>query len=107
MADEFGEKTEAPTDKRKKDAVEKGDILRSRDFATALSMLAGADFHAPDTPVRPGTPTTWVCAEDDTPDAILEAMAAGRTALPSLAMPSVRSPDPRRSVHRRCRRCSD
>lgn len=46
-----------------------------------LSMLAGADFHAPDTPVRPGTPTTWVCAEDDTPDAILEAMAAGRTAL--------------------------
>ena len=41
MADEFGEKTEAPTDKRKKDAVEKGDILRSRDFATALSMAAG------------------------------------------------------------------
>src|SRR5690625_5732920 len=46
-----------------------------------LSMLAGADFHSPDVPVRPGTPTTWVCAEDDTPEAILHAMKEGRTAL--------------------------
>ncbi len=44
MADEFGEKTEAPTAKRKRDAVEKGDILRSRDFATALGMLAGVGW---------------------------------------------------------------
>ncbi|WP_085808305.1 flagellar biosynthesis protein FlhB [Sphingomonas sp. TZW2008] len=41
MADEFGEKTEAPTPKRLKDAVEKGDILKSREFATALVVLAG------------------------------------------------------------------
>jgi flagellar biosynthetic protein FlhB len=41
MSEDGGEKTEAPTAKRKKDAVEKGDILKSRDFATALSMLAG------------------------------------------------------------------
>ena len=41
MSEDSGEKTEAPTAKRKKDAVEKGDILKSRDFATALSMLAG------------------------------------------------------------------
>lgn len=47
----------------------------------ALSMLAGADFHSPDAPVRPGTPTTWVCAEDDTPEALLQAMKEGRTAL--------------------------
>lgn len=41
MADEFGDKTEAPTEKRKREAGEQGDILRSREFATALVMLAG------------------------------------------------------------------
>ena len=41
MADEFGEKTEAPTPKRLKDAKEKGDVLKSREFATALVALAG------------------------------------------------------------------
>lgn len=41
MADEFGEKTEAPSQKRLKDAREKGDILKSREFATALVVLAG------------------------------------------------------------------
>ena len=41
MAEEFGEKTEAPTPKRRKGAREKGDILRSRELATALVMLAG------------------------------------------------------------------
>ena len=41
MSEEGGERTEAPTAKRKRDAVEKGDILKSREFATALMMLAG------------------------------------------------------------------
>ena len=41
MADEFGEKTEAPTPKRLKDARKKGDVLKSREFATALVALAG------------------------------------------------------------------
>ena len=41
MADEFGEKTEAPSAKRLKDAKEKGDVLKSREFATALVALAG------------------------------------------------------------------
>ena len=41
MADEFGDKTEAPTPKRKREAVEQGDVLRSREFGTALVMLAG------------------------------------------------------------------
>ncbi|HEX8556460.1 MAG TPA: EscU/YscU/HrcU family type III secretion system export apparatus switch protein, partial [Sphingomonas sp.] len=36
-----GERTEAPTAKRKSDAIQKGDVLRSRDLATALVMLAG------------------------------------------------------------------
>lgn len=36
------QKTEAPTAKRLADAVRKGDVLQSRDFATALVMVAGA-----------------------------------------------------------------
>lgn len=36
-----GEKTFAPTDKRKRDAARKGDVLRSKDLATAAAILAG------------------------------------------------------------------
>ena len=46
MAEEFGEKTEAPTPKRKKDAAEQGDVLRSKEFATALVVLAGCGWLA-------------------------------------------------------------
>jgi flagellar biosynthetic protein FlhB len=46
MAEEFGEKTEAPTPKRKKDAAEQGDVLRSKEFATALVILAGCGWLA-------------------------------------------------------------
>jgi flagellar biosynthetic protein FlhB len=41
MADEFGEKTEAPTPKRKQKAVEQGQLLKSRDFAAAIIVLIG------------------------------------------------------------------
>ncbi len=41
MADEFGEKTESPTPKRKQKAFDDGQVLRSREFATALVVLAG------------------------------------------------------------------
>lgn len=40
------EKTEAPTAKRRSDAVEKGDVLQSRDLGTALVMLSGAAWLA-------------------------------------------------------------
>ncbi len=46
MADEFGEKTEAPTPKRRRKAVEDGQLLRSRDFATALVILVGCGWAA-------------------------------------------------------------
>ena len=39
-----GEKTEAPTQKRKDDSRKKGDILKSRDLATALVVLAGISW---------------------------------------------------------------
>lgn len=41
MSEDSGERTQAPTEKRKKDAVKQGDVLRSRDFATALVVLVG------------------------------------------------------------------
>jgi flagellar biosynthesis protein FlhB len=46
MADEFGEKTEAPTPKRKQKAVDDGQLLKSRDFATALVVLVGCGWMA-------------------------------------------------------------
>jgi flagellar biosynthetic protein FlhB len=41
MADEFGEKTEAPTPKRKQKAAEDGQVLRSRELTAAVVVLAG------------------------------------------------------------------
>ena len=46
MADEAGEKTEAPTAKRKQDAHKEGEVLRSKEFATALVVLAGCGWAA-------------------------------------------------------------
>ncbi|MCB2049736.1 MAG: EscU/YscU/HrcU family type III secretion system export apparatus switch protein [Novosphingobium sp.] len=40
--EQSGEKTFAPTDKRKRDAAQKGDVLRSKELATAAVMLVGA-----------------------------------------------------------------
>ncbi|MBC2670495.1 flagellar biosynthesis protein FlhB [Novosphingobium piscinae] len=42
MSESAGEKTLAPTEKRKRDAARQGDVLRSRELATAVAMLAGA-----------------------------------------------------------------
>jgi flagellar biosynthesis protein FlhB len=39
--DQAGEKTFAPTDKRKRDAAQNGDVLRSKELATAAVMLIG------------------------------------------------------------------
>ncbi len=42
MSEEAGEKSFEPTDKRKKDAAKKGDVLRSKELGTAVAVLAGA-----------------------------------------------------------------
>ena len=39
-----GEKTHAPSPKRLRDSAAKGDVLRSRDLATAVTVLAGAGW---------------------------------------------------------------
>jgi flagellar biosynthetic protein FlhB len=43
-APERDQKTEAPTEKRRRDAAQKGDVLQSRELATALVILAGAGW---------------------------------------------------------------
>ena len=40
------QQTEAPTEKRKRDASEKGDVLQSRELGTALVVMAGAAWLA-------------------------------------------------------------
>ncbi|MDV3458470.1 flagellar type III secretion system protein FlhB [Sphingomonas sp. HF-S4] len=46
MSESFGEKTEAPTAKRKRKAVEEGQLLKSKDFGTALVVLIGCVWMA-------------------------------------------------------------
>jgi len=41
MSETAGEKSFAPTDKRKRDAARKGDVLRSREITTAAAILFG------------------------------------------------------------------
>ncbi|MEL7729647.1 EscU/YscU/HrcU family type III secretion system export apparatus switch protein [Citromicrobium bathyomarinum] len=46
MSETAGEKTFAPTEKRLRDAANKGDVLRSKDLGTAVVMLVGAGWLA-------------------------------------------------------------
>ncbi|MFM5908735.1 MAG: flagellar biosynthesis protein FlhB [Novosphingobium sp.] len=46
MSESAGEKTHAPTEKRKRDAALNGDVLRSRDLATAAAAMTGAAWLA-------------------------------------------------------------
>lgn len=43
---EKDDQTEAPTEKRRRDAAEKGDVLKSRELTTALVMVVGAGYLA-------------------------------------------------------------
>ncbi|WP_338447374.1 EscU/YscU/HrcU family type III secretion system export apparatus switch protein [Pelagerythrobacter marensis] len=44
MSETAGEKTFAPTDKRRRDAARKGDVLRSREITTAAAILFGGGW---------------------------------------------------------------
>ncbi len=54
-APEKDQKTEAPTEKRRRDAAEKGDVLQSKELGTALVVLAGAAWLALAGPLFLGT----------------------------------------------------
>lgn len=53
-------------------------------------VIGGSDFHTPEAGYLPGVPTTWVAAEDRSPEAILDGLRAGRTAIHRMA--AARSP---------------
>lgn len=61
-----------------------------RDTAAAVTPIGGSDFHRPDGGYTLGMPTTWVCAESTAPDAVLDAVRAGRTAI---SVGAYRGPD--------------
>lgn len=52
-----------------------------RRWSPDVVPIGGSDFHCPDRSGPLGTPTTWVAVEDRTPEAILDAVRAGRTAI--------------------------
>ncbi len=58
--------------------------------------IGGSDFHRPGQGWTVGTPTTWVAAEDDSPEAIFAAVAAGRTSISVGVRPDA-TPDPMNS----------
>lgn len=43
--------------------------------------IGGSDFHRPGQGIVLGGPTTWVASEDRTPEAVVDAVRAGRTAI--------------------------
>jgi hypothetical protein len=43
--------------------------------------VGGSDWHRPGADAPPGSPTTWVECEDNTPEAVLDGLRAGRTAI--------------------------
>ncbi len=49
--------------------------------ADGLGVVGGSDFHTPGEGIEVGSPTTWVAAPDPSSDSLLDAVAAGRTAL--------------------------
>ena len=54
------QKTEQPTDKRRRYAAQKGDVLQSKELGTALVMLAGAGWMALAGPMLVGTLETML-----------------------------------------------
>lgn len=44
-------------------------------------LLGGSDYHHPRHGYLPGTPVTWVAAADRSPEALLDGMRSGRTAI--------------------------
>lgn len=46
-----------------------------------VALIGGSDFHSCAEPIGPGTPTTWVAAEDSSVEAIMAGVAEGRTAI--------------------------
>ena len=58
MSEQGGEKSFDPTEKRIREATEKGDVIRSREMATAGAITVGAAWLLLAAPDSPGTAPT-------------------------------------------------
>lgn len=58
-----------------------------RRWDSGVALLGGSDYHNPSHGYPPGTPVTWVAAADRSPEAILAAVQAGRTAITKFPSP--------------------
>lgn len=56
-------------------------------WSGAVTLLGGSDYHNPSHGYLPGTPVTWVAAEECTPEALLAGVRAGRTAITKFTTP--------------------
>ncbi|CAM3402413.1 CehA/McbA family metallohydrolase [Isoptericola cucumis] len=59
-------------------------LSRWRDDVT---LLGGSDYHHPRHGYLPGAPVTWVAAEENSPEGILDGIRAGRTTITRLPTP--------------------
>ena len=64
-----------------RDLTHTGALAFAQRWGDDVTLLGGSDFHRPEQGWTLGTPTTWVAAEDPSPEAILAGVRAGRTAL--------------------------
>ncbi len=64
-----------------RDLTHTGALAFAQRWDGPVTLLGGSDFHRPEQGWTLGTPTTWVAAEDPSPEAILAGVRAGRTAL--------------------------
>ena len=47
MADDMGDKTEDPTERKLQEAAEKGQLVKSQDLAAAIDLIAAASVVIP------------------------------------------------------------
>lgn len=64
-----------------RDLTATGAFAYLQQWGTNVTAIGGSDFHRPEQGWTLGMPTTWVAAEDDSPEAILAGVQAGRTAI--------------------------
>src|SRR5699024_6983963 len=68
-------------------------MFEHRPGSERTALIGGSDFHQPDAGWTLGTPATWVAARDNPPEALLEGVRAGRTAISVGVRPDA-TPDP-------------
>jgi hypothetical protein len=70
-----------------RDPTATGPWAQLRRWREDVIMIGGGDFHNLGSGLKPGTPLTWVAAQDRSPEGILDGVRAGRTMITRLGSP--------------------